>query len=134
MAITATGLISSIDYDSIIQQLVSVKALPVDQLLADKKTLERAQSTYTTLASRISDLETAANDLRSASGFDTFTASSSDTTILDATAGPTATANSSVIVVNALARSHKLAADGVAASTTVIASAAGSFNFTVGDR
>ncbi|MFQ5479849.1 MAG: flagellar filament capping protein FliD [Thermodesulfobacteriota bacterium] len=132
MAITATGLVSSIDYDSIIQQLVSVKSLPVDQLIADKKKLEHTQSSYTTLASRVTDLETAANDLKTLSGFDSFTSSSSDTSILDATAGTSALAGSSVIVVNALAKSHKMAADGVAASTTVVASAAGSFNFTVG--
>ncbi len=132
MTITAAGLVSGIDYDTIIQQLVNVKSLPVDQLISDKKTLEHAQSSYTTLAARITDLETAANDLRSSTGFDSFTASSSATAILDASATTTALAGSSVIVVNALAQSHKIAADGVAASTTVVASAAGSFNFTVG--
>ncbi len=132
MTITATGLVSGINYDSIVQQLVSVKSLPVDQLYADKKKLEGVQSSYTTLSSRVDDLKNAADALRTASGFASFTASSSDTTILDATAGPSATANSSVIIVNALAKSHKIAADGVASSTTVVASAPGSFNFTVG--
>lgn len=132
MAITTSGMISGIDYASIIQQLVSVKAAPVDQMLADKKRLERVKSSYTTLSSRVNDLKIAADALRTTSGFNSFTASSSDTTILDATASPSATANSSVIVVNALAKSHKIAADGVASATTVVASAAGSFNFTVG--
>ena len=132
MTITATGLVSSIDYDSIIQQLVSVKRLPVEQLYSDKKTLENIQSTYTTLSSRIDDLKTAADDLRTTSAFASFTSSSSDTTMLDVSASPTAVAGTSTIVINTLARSHKIAADGVASATTVIASAAGSFNFTVG--
>ncbi len=132
MPITATGLVSSIDYNAIIKQLVSVKSLPIDQLTADKKRLERTQSSYTTLQSRIDDLETAANDLKSLTGFDAFTSSSSDTAVLDATASTTALAGSSVVVVNALAKSHKIAADGVAASTTVVSSAAGFFKFTVG--
>lgn len=132
MPITAAGLVSGIDYNAIIDQLVSVKSLPLDQLTADRKKLERTQTAYTTLQSRIDDLETAANDLKSLTGFDAFTSSSSDTTILEATASSTALAGSSVVVVNALAKSHKIAADGVAASTTVVSSAAGSFKFTVG--
>jgi len=132
MTITATGVISGIDTKSIIDQLVSVKNIPIDKMVSDKKNLEHVNSTYTTLASRVEDLKTAADALRSSTGFDNFTASSSDTAILDVTAGPTASANSSVIVVNAMAKSHKIAADGVATATTVVASAAGSFKFTVG--
>ncbi len=132
MTITATGLVSSINYDSIIQQLVSVKRVPVDRLYSDKKRLEDIQSTYTTLSSRVSDLMAAADDLRTTSAFDNFTTSSSDTAILDASASTSAIAGTSTIVVSALAKSHKIAADGVASATTVVASAPGSFNFTVG--
>jgi len=132
MTITATGIVSGIDSKSIIAQLVSVKGIPIDQMVSDKKKLESVNSAYTTLASRVDDLKTAADALRTTSGFASFSASSSDTTIVDAVADTTATANSSVIVVSALAKSHKIAADGVASATTVVASAPGSFNFTVG--
>ncbi len=132
MTITATGLVSSIDYESIIKQLVSAKRTPVDQLYSDKDRLKNIQSAYDTLSSRIDDLKTAADDLRTASAFSSYTSSSSDTSILDVSASPAAIAGTSTIVVNTLAASHKIAADGVASATTVIASTAGSFNFTVG--
>ncbi len=132
MTITATGIISGIDSKAIIGQLVSIKGLPIDQMVSDKKRLENVNSSYTTLSSRVDDLKAAADALRTTSGFASFTAASSDTTILDATAGTTSSANSSVVVVSALAKSHKIAADGVASATTIVASSAGSFNFTVG--
>ncbi|HHL39471.1 MAG TPA: hypothetical protein ENJ37_03090 [Deltaproteobacteria bacterium] len=133
MSITVTsGLVSSIDYQALIDQLVSVKRQPIDQLQAQQDTYKSASSAYDTLQSRLQDLKSAADDLRTAVDFKLFKTSVSDSTILDATASTSASAGSYNIVVKALAKSHKIAADGVASDTSIISSVAGTFKFKVG--
>lgn len=132
MTISATsGIVSNIDYQSLITQLVNVKKLPIDALNSEKSSLEKANSAYGTLSSRMQDLRSAAEALRATSGFNVFTASSSDDTMLGASASSTASAGSYSIIINALAKAHKIAADGVASDTSIIASAPGSFVFQV---
>lgn len=133
MAISATsGLVSNIDYQSLITQLVSIKRQSIQQLSSEKSTLESANSAYSSLNSKVLDLKTAADALRTSTGFSVFTATSSDTTLLSATASSSATAGTHSIVVSALAKAHKIAANGVASDTSTIAAGAGSFKFKVG--
>lgn len=133
MAISATsGLISSIDYQSLITQLVNIKRQSIDQLSSKKSTLESTNSAYTTLNSKVLDLKTAADALRTSTGFSAFTATSTDATLLSATASSSASSGTYNIVVSALAKAHKIAANGVASDTSTVAAGAGSFKFTVG--
>lgn len=133
MAISATsGLVSSIDYQSLITQLLSIRRQSIQQLSSEKTTLETANSAYTTLNSMVLDLKSAADALRTTTGFSVFTAASSDTSILSATTTSAASAGTFNIVVSALAKAHKIAANGVASETSTVAAGAGSFKFTVG--
>lgn len=132
MSITASGLISQIDYKSIIEQLVELKRQPIYQLEAEKDALETTRSAYSVLESRLNDLKSAADDLRQSSDFNVFTTSVTDETILTATAGSSASPGSYEITVSAIAKSHKLIANGVSSETTVISSTTGYFKFTVG--
>lgn len=133
MTISATsGLISNIDYESLITQLIRAKEQPIDALSADKKNLEKASSAFSTLSSRVSDLRSAADELRSSLDFKVFTISVSDSTILGASATSSAAAGSHEIKVNTLAKAHSIAADGVSLATSVIATGAGFFKFKVG--
>ncbi len=134
MAITtSTGLISQIDYQALIEQLVQLKRIPVDELIATKDRLEEIDGAYSTLESRLKDLRSAADKLRTSSGFNAFTADVTDSSILSATASSNATEGVYSIVVSSVAKSHKLIASGVGdSSTTAIASTTGYFKFTVG--
>ncbi len=134
MAITtSTGLISQIDYQALIEQLVQLKRIPVDELIATKDRLKEIDSAYSILESRLKDLRSAADELRTATGFKVFTTDVTDSSILSATASSSATEGVYSIVVNSVAKSHKLIASGVSDSnTTAIASTTGSFKFTVG--
>lgn len=133
MAISATsGLVSNIDYQSLITQLVSIRRQSVQQLSKEKSTLESANSAYSSLNTYVLSLKTAADALRTASGFSAYTATSSDTSILSPTASSSATAGTHSIVVSALAKAHKIAANGFASDTSTVAVGAGSFKFTVG--
>lgn len=133
MSISATsGVVSNIDYSSLIQSLVSVRRQSVTQLEADKKTLEKTRSAYGTLSTKVQELKTAADALRTATGFKAFTASSSDTNLSTATASSSASAGTYSLKITTIARAHKIAANGVAAETSTVAAAPGVFEFKVG--
>jgi len=133
MSISATsGVISNIDYQSLITQLVGIRRQSITQLQTDKKGLEITNNAYSNLSSKIKDLLSAADTLRTSSAFGSFKTTVSDSNAISATAGTGASYGSHSIVVSTLANSHKMAADGVAADTSTIAAGAGSFSFQVG--
>lgn len=133
MAINASsGVVSNIDYETLITQLVNVRRQSVVSLQQDRKDAEKAKSAYSTLSSKITDLNSAASDLKSLTAFKVFSASTTDSTIFDATATSSASHGTYEVKVDAIAKAHKIAADGVAAESSIIASGAGSFSFQVG--
>ena len=133
MPISATsGLVSNIDYQSLITQLVNVQRVSLTQLTTEKTTFEKAQTAFGTLSSKVQDLMNAADALRTDAGFRVFSTDISDSTILGASTSDTATTGSYSIVVNNTAKAHKILSTGVAAATTTIATGAGSFSFQVG--
>ena len=133
MPISATsGLVSNIDYQSLITQLVNVQKIALTQLTTEKSTFEKAKTAFGALSSRVQDLMTAADALRTDAGFRVFSTDISDTTILGASTSNTATTGSYSIVVTNTAKAHKILSTGVAAATTTIAAGAGSFSFQAG--
>lgn len=133
MAISATsGVVSNIDYQSLIAQLVDLRRQPIAQLESQKSVLKSAQTAYSSLSNKIKDLVTAAEALRTPSAFNVFKTSTNDGTLFTSSAGPTAASGSFEVTVNTLAKAHRIAADGVAAETTAIAPGAGSFSFQAG--
>ncbi|MBI2399729.1 MAG: flagellar filament capping protein FliD [Deltaproteobacteria bacterium] len=133
MSISATsGVVSNIDYQSLITQLVGIRRQSITQLQTDKKGLEITNNAYSNLSSKIKDLVSAADTLRTSTAFGSFKTTVSDSNAISATAGTGASYGSHSIVVSTLAKSHKMAADGVAADTSTIAAGAGSFSFQLG--
>ncbi len=125
-------MISNIDYQGLITQLVSVKRMPINQLETDQKVLEKTNSAYGTLSTKVGELKAAADALRTSTGFNAFTATTSDSTIATSSASSAAAPGSFSLVVSAIAKSHRIASTGVAASTTTVAAGAGVFEFKVG--
>ncbi|MBE7414789.1 MAG: flagellar filament capping protein FliD [Deltaproteobacteria bacterium] len=133
MSISATsGVVSNIEYQSLITQLLSIRRQSINQLEYDKTVLNKAKSAYSELGSKVSALVTAANALRTENAFNSFKATVSDSTYFTASASQSAEAGTHEITVNTLAKAHKIAADGVSSDTAVISSGAGSFSFQVG--
>lgn len=132
MISATSGVVSNIDYQSLITQLVNIKRQSITQLQTQKKNFEVTNNAYSNLSSKVKDLVSAADALRTSSAFGSFKTSVTDDTILSAAAGTGASYGTNSVVVNTLAKSHKIAADGVAADTTVIASGPGSFSFQIG--
>lgn len=133
MAISASsGISSGIDYDTLIKQLVGIKRQSVADLNKNKGTFEKTKGAYEKLRSAVATMSAAAEELKTAKGFGHFNTSVSNSSLFDATATSNASYGSFEVRVDAIAKAHKLAADGVATSTDIIAGGAGSFSFQVG--
>ena len=73
MSISATsGVISNIDYQSLITQLVGIRRQSITQLQTDKKGLEITNNAYSNLSSKIKDLLSAADTPTIAAGAGSF--------------------------------------------------------------
>lgn len=84
--IRSGGLASGIDTESLVQKLVSVQSMGLRRLQAQKSRTEAIQSAYTTLNEKLTALKSKVSALNLSSTLDARTVTSSDSTILTATA------------------------------------------------
>lgn len=118
MGITASGLGSGLDINSLVSQLVSSESRPLTLLKTQEKTVNAKISAYGQLTSALSTLQNSLKGL-SATGLATCTASSSATG-MTASAGPGAVPGNYAVVVSQLAQSHKLISPGQASATATL--------------
>ncbi|MEW6720377.1 MAG: flagellar filament capping protein FliD, partial [Thermodesulfobacteriota bacterium] len=129
---SVSGLISGIDYNSMIEQIIELERQPIELKETRQKAYQTKISKYGELSSKLDALKTAADGLRTSTAFYAREAEASDGTVLNATASSSATEGNYAIVVTRLAQAHRIASSAVAAATTVVASGAGNFSFQVG--
>ena len=100
--ISSSGLVSGIDYQSIINQLLAIESRP--KVFAQQRIvqLQTQQAAYLDVNSSLLALRTAAASLRFNRVFDSAKASSSNAGVLSATAGPTAVPGAYSFLVNRL--------------------------------
>jgi flagellar hook-associated protein 2 len=111
-SISAPGVGSGLDINSIVSQLVAAEGQPVKNRLDRTETeLQTRISAYGALQSAVSSFQSALGKLASGSGFQANTASSSNQDVLVATASRTAVAGSYDLAVSQLARAHSLVTD-----------------------
>lgn len=120
--LSVPGLGSGLDVNGIVTSLMAVERQPLTQLETQKKTFETQLSSYGQLKSAISTFQTAMDDLGDIEKFQIFSATSSNTTVLTASATSAAAAGNYSVVVTQLARAHKMASGltGVADESTTI--------------
>lgn len=118
---TTTGVSSGVlDVNSIVSQLMAVESRPL-ALLETKKTELNAQiSAYGSLKSVLSSFQTAMSNLGDLAKFKVFSASSTDTAVLTASASSSAAAGSHSVQVVRVAEQHKLYSNTSFASTDVL--------------
>jgi flagellar hook-associated protein 2 len=111
-----SGLASGIDSQKLIDGLTAINQSRIDQLRARQQTITLRQNTFTTIRDQLSDVQSAIGKLgRSVAGaFDSRKASSSDDTILTATAGSTSTPGTYNLTVTNLAQAQSVASAGFA--------------------
>lgn len=131
-AITFTGLGSGIDMSSIVSAIIEAETAsyitPIEEW---KTTWENKITAFQELNTKLVTLETSVKDLDSQSEFLVKTASSTDTSILNATADDTASSGSYEVIVEQLAKSEKETHAGHAdEDSTAVTNSAGTFSYT----
>ncbi len=108
MALSAGGIGSGLDVNSIVSQLMALERRPLDQLGAQKSDLSAQLSAYGQLKSAFSTFQSAMKGLSSSDKFQVYSATPSNSDSFTATASSTASAAVHSIDVLALANAHKM--------------------------
>lgn len=108
MSISAPGIGSNIDVNGIVTQLMSLERQPLDVINTKVSQFNAQLSAYGQLKSDLASFQSAAHALSTNTGFSVFKATSSDTTILNATASSTASVGAYNITVGTMAASQQL--------------------------
>mgnify|MGYP000925042339 FL=1 len=119
MAISASGIGSGLDIESIISQLMAVEQRPLQQLAAKEASYQAKLSAYGSLKSAVSSFQSAMQALTSTSSFVTSKVSVSASDVLSARADASAVPGKYSIEVKSLAEAQKLSS-GLYASTSDI--------------
>lgn len=126
--ISFTGLGSGIDFDEIINRLLTIERTKMRRLESRKEEYESQNKAIGRIETALSDLLTAVENISDKSTLLEHSVSSTDTDILTATAAAEATDTSYSIVVNQLASAEREVHDGVATKETLVG--AGTFSYT----
>lgn len=123
MAISAAGIGSGLDVNGIVSQLMAAEQRPLDLLKTQEQSFRSRLSSYGSLKSALSALETAMKGLAgSTTGFSAQSVSVSKDATLSASATGNAAAGTYAIEVSQLAQQQKLTSAGVADLTTELGS------------
>jgi flagellar hook-associated protein 2 len=120
-----------VNVQALLNAAESANSAPLTLLQQQQANLQTQSSTLTSIEGDVTALATAVSALNDPTGgISSLSASSSDSTILTASADSTATAQSHSITVNSLATTSSYYTDPVASGSTALAT--GSFNISVG--
>ena len=128
--ITFSGLATGVNTGTLIDDLLGLQRRPINVLESQKAGYEQKLTLFQELSGKLSALKTAATNLSTSASFFVKKASSSNETVLTATAGSNAEAGSHTIMVSSLARVTSQASAGFGATTSNIRQ--GTLNITVG--
>lgn len=120
--ISAPGIGSGLDINSIITQLMAVERQPLNLLDTRQKKFESQLSAYGQVKSALSTFQSSVNALSSLDKFRVYSTKSTDDSIFTATASASAAPASYQIEVSQLAQQHKISASAVSATSNIIGS------------
>lgn len=118
MAITAAGVGSGLDIESIVSQLMNIERQPLVALQRKTSDTKAQISSYGALKSTMSTFQDAMKDLGTLDAFRKFATNSSDEGVLMATADKDGAAGIYNVDVSRLAQNHKLGSNEFAATDT----------------
>lgn len=127
--ITAGGIATGLDVNSIISQLMALERKPLDALEAKQKAVEAQISAFGTLKSALSTFSSAMAGLRDVGKFQPYAGSSSNEAAVGVSLGAGAGPGTFAVNVTQLASNHKLASGAYAAGAAL---GTGTLDFTVG--
>ncbi len=123
--ISAPGVGSGLDINSIITQLMAIESRPLQQLDSRKSEYNAQLSALGQLNGALSSFQDAMSGLSALSKYNVYAAQSSDEDVLTATASNSAAAGSFSIEVTQLAQQHKMASNPFADEDTVVTAISG---------
>lgn len=133
--ISAAGIGSGLDIESIITSLMEVEQIPLTNLQVKAGDLLTQVSAYGTLRSSLATFQDSASALASTDSFNFFTATSGDESAYTVSADNTAAAGSYSISVDNLATAHKLGSTtAIADSSTLIGNTGDQMTLTIGSE
>lgn len=132
MAITAAGVGSGLDIETIISQLMTLERQPLTALERRESDTRAQISAYGTLKSAVSTFQSAMKDLSTLDKFKIFQSDSSDEDVMTASADSAAAGGIYNIDVTRLAQNHKMGSDQFANTATFGGGAGDALTLTVG--
>lgn len=108
MAISSPGIGANLDVNSIVSQLMQIEAQPLQKLATREASYQAKLSAFGSLKSALSSLQGAMNALASPDRFNSFRATSSNSSLASVSVGNSATPGSYSLEVQYLAQAHKL--------------------------
>ncbi|MDH5471432.1 MAG: flagellar filament capping protein FliD [Gammaproteobacteria bacterium] len=129
-SLSAAGIGSGIDVNSLLQQIVDAERGPKDaQLTLKEARLQAELSAYGSLKGAVSTFQLAASKLKSSISFASNTVNIANKDLLSATASSVAVEGSYSVEVKSLAQSHSLASVAFSELTSVIGNGTLTFDF-----
>ncbi|WP_339676807.1 flagellar filament capping protein FliD [uncultured Zhongshania sp.] len=129
-SLTASGIGSGLDINSIVSQLVAAERSPVETRLNSKESLIQARlSAFGSLKSALTNFKASLSTLKNPESFTKRSATVGDPTVFSATTTATAAPGTYSVKVEQLATSHKIASQAYTDSATSVGS--GELNFTI---
>jgi len=119
MSISVGGLVSGMDTDKIISQLQALQQKPITKLQTQEAAYQVKLTAYSSLQGSLKDIKNAARNLDTVSDITSYAATSSNTSLMTASAERTAVAGSYSVTVNSLAAVHKLTSTGFSPTEAV---------------
>jgi flagellar hook-associated protein 2 len=114
------GLVSGLDTSRIIAQLMAVERRGVSRMEDRQRSYDARIAAWGDIGAKVAALRSALDALTGVAPLALFAASSTNTSVLTATAGPSAQVGSTILRVTALAAAHQLASAGFASSGTEV--------------
>jgi len=102
---------SGLDTEEIINKLMAIERRPIDLLNSKKATLEKQKTAWQEINTKLADLHSKLADLKLMSTYTGKVATSSNTSVVTATASSSATSAVYSITVTQLAQAHSVASD-----------------------
>lgn len=119
MAITAAGVGSGIDIETIVSQLMTLERQPLDRLESRESVTNAQLSAYGQIKSALSSFQDAMSDLSSIDEFKIYSSTSSDEDVLTAETDESAASGIYNLTIDQLAQNHKLGSAEFADTDTI---------------
>ena len=129
MAISAPGIGSNLDVNSIVSQLMALERRPLQALDRKEANFQAQLSAFGTFKSALSTFQEAISGLNDVGRFQAYKATISDSSVASVAAAKSAAPGSFALEITQLAQAQKLVAAGQASASTVIGAGTLTFEF-----